>query len=215
MATLLETAVPSLLGVGDAIVIKNKSTATSQGSISINTGGEVILGGDSGITVTPTSSTSAFHIQPSTGGNTFSVDTVNNRVAVNTNQPPTTLYVNGVAAATSDVITNYSDERLKTNLNPIENALEKVNSLRGFDYDNVGANPEIGFEPSRKSDVGLSAQEVQKVLPHAVCTAPFDLDVNSNSKSGENYLTIRYERVVPLLVEAIKELSAKLDSHNH
>jgi len=215
MATLLETTVPSLLGVSDAIVIKNKSTASVQGSITIDATGEVILGGDTGITVTPTSSTSAFHVQPSGGGNTFSVDTTNNRVGVNTAGPSETLHVTGNAVATGDVVSVYSDERLKTNINPIKSALDKVNSLRGFDYDSLDANPAIGYEPTRKSDVGLSAQELQKVLPHAVCTAPFDMDGEGGSKSGENYLTIRYERVVPLLVEAIKELSAKLESHNH
>ena len=215
MATLLETTVPSLLGVSNAIIMKNKTDAGAQGSVQIDASGIVKLGGEAKIIANPTSSVDAFRVEPSGGGNTLIVDTTNNRVGCNIATPLETFHVSGNSVATGDVVTNYSDERLKTNLNPIESALEKVNSLRGFDYDNVGANLEIGFEPTRKSDVGLSAQELQKVLPHAVCTAPFDMDGEGGSKSGENYLTIRYERVVPLLVEAIKELSAKLESHNH
>jgi len=219
MATLLETTVPSLLGVSDAIVIKNKSTATVQGSINIDNTGKVILGGDTGVQVAPTASTTALTVatwDPAIQAfrDALVVDTTNLRVGVNVS-PSEAFHVSGNAVATGDVVSVYSDERLKTNINPIKGALDKVNSLRGFDYDSLDANLEIGFEPTRKSDVGLSAQELQKVLPHAVCTAPFDMDGEGGSKSGENYLTIRYERVVPLLVEAIKELSAKLESHNH
>ena len=55
------------------------------------------------------------------------------------------------------------------------------------------------------------AQEVQAALPEAVKLAPFDNDGNDNSISGENYLTIHYEKVVPLLLQAIKELKLELD----
>ena len=62
-----------------------------------------------------------------------------------------------------------------------------------------------------RTEIGLSAQEVQKVLPEIVKLAPFDLIKdefdNTISKSGENYLTLSYERLAPIFVEAIKELS--------
>jgi hypothetical protein len=57
----------------------------------------------------------------------------------------------------------------------------------------------------------MFAQDVQEVLPEAVKIAPFDNDGNGNSKSGENYLTIQYEKIVPLLVEAIKELKKEIE----
>ena len=203
---------PLYIGTTNAVAIKNKADAGTQGTIEIDASGNVKFGGDAG------------NIQcnkdiVATGGltvdtDTLVVDAANDRVGVNVS-PSEAFHVSGNNVSTGDVVSNYSDERLKTNINPIESALDKVNSLRGFNYDNVGAIPEIGFEPTRKSDVGLSAQELEKILPHAVCTAPFDMDGDGGSKSGENYLTIRYERVVPLLVEAIKELSAKLESHNH
>ena len=210
MATLLATTVPSITGVSDAVVLQNKAGAGTQGIITINSSGNIVCSGDGNVSLTQTASTTAFSVNTTS----FIVDTTNGRVGIGV-APTEALHVTGNSVSTGDVVSVFSDERLKTNINPIESALEKVNSLRGFNYDNIGANPEIGFEPTRKSDVGLSAQELQKVLPHAVFTAPFDMDGEGGSKSGENYLTIRYERVVPLLVEAIKELSAKLESHNH
>ena len=210
MATLLATTVPSITGVSDAVVLQNKAGAGTQGIITINSSGNIVCSGDGIVSLTQTASTTAFSVKTTS----FNVDTTNGRVGSGV-APTEALHVTGNSVSTGDVVSVFSDERLKTNINPIESALEKVNSLRGFNYDNIGANLEIGFEPTRKSDVGLSAQELQKVLPHAVCTAPFDMDGEGGSKSGENYLTIRYERVVPLLVEAIKELSAKLESHNH
>jgi hypothetical protein len=52
---------------------------------------------------------------------------------------------------------------------------------------------------------------VQAVLPEVIKPAPFDTDENGASKSGENYLTVQYEKIVPLLIEAIKELSKKVE----
>ena len=114
----------------------------------------------------------------------------------------------------SDITSNYSDIRLKENIRPIENALAKLETLRGVSFDYKEANESIGYEPFRKSDIGLIAQEVEKVLPDAVEIAPFDLDPETGkdkkSKSGEDYLTLRYERLVPLLVQAVKELNAEV-----
>jgi hypothetical protein len=98
---------------------------------------------------------------------------------------------------------------LKENIVPIDNALERVEQLNGVHYswkDNV---KQLGFQPSNLNDTGLFAQEVQAVLPNAVKLAPFDNN-DGVSISGENYLTIQYEKLVPLLVEAIKELSAEI-----
>jgi trimeric autotransporter adhesin len=53
--------------------------------------------------------------------------------------------------------------------------------------------------------VGVLAQEIQRVMPELVRQAPFDIADDGSSKSGENYLTVQYDRLVPLLVQAIKE----------
>ena len=70
-----------------------------------------------------------------------------------------------------------------------------------------------GFVPDRlKHDVGLIAQQVQSVLPEAIALAPFDTDlVTGESISGENYLTIRYDKLVALLIEGIKEQQVQIE----
>jgi hypothetical protein len=73
-------------------------------------------------------------------------------------------------------------------------------SLNGFQYEANETAQALGY--AVKPEIGLSAQEVQAVLPEVVVPAPID----------EKYLTIHYERVIPLLVEAIKELKLEIDS---
>ena len=105
----------------------------------------------------------------------------------------------------------YSDERLKTKVGKIENALDKVDQLSGFLYVENELAKSLGFN-NDQTQVALSAQAVQKVQPEAVALAPFDRETDGTSKSGENYLTVQYEKLVPLLVEAIKELRAELNT---
>jgi hypothetical protein len=106
----------------------------------------------------------------------------------------------GEIRAVNNITAYYSDDRLKTRLGNIEGALDKVMSLNGFHYEANETAQALGYDV--KSEVGLSAQEVQAVLPEVVVPAPID----------EKYLTIHYERIIPLLVEAIKELKAEVDS---
>ena len=106
--------------------------------------------------------------------------------------------VTGDLTATGNVTAYYSDDRLKTNLGKIENALEKVESLEGFYYEANETAQALGYKAER--EVGISAQSVEKIMPEVVAPAPID----------EQYLTVRYERLVPLLIESIKELSAEV-----
>ena len=114
-----------------------------------------------------------------------------------------------------DIIAYASDKRLKENIQPIENALNKVMSLNGFTYNWNTIGEQYGWEPPKEREAGVFAQEVQKVLPEAVRIAPFDQDHdvegNMYSKSGENYLTVQYEKIVPLLIEAIKEQQQQIE----
>jgi hypothetical protein len=118
----------------------------------------------------------------------------------------------GTIYGAGDIIAYYSDGRLKENLIPLTGALSKISTLNGYTYHTNALGKELMNDSDNSSKVGLIAQELQAILPEAVKLAPFDRDENGNSKSGENYLTIQYEKVVPLLVEAIKELNAKIDS---
>ena len=104
-----------------------------------------------------------------------------------------------------------SDDRLKTKIGPIDNALEKLLSIEGFYYHQNELAKSYGFEKDGQQ-VGCSAQEVQKVLPEVIVRAPFDM-INGDlkaSKTGENYMTIKYDRLVPLVIEAIKEMNNKI-----
>jgi hypothetical protein len=117
--------------------------------------------------------------------------------------------------AQGDIVAYYSDERLKTKTGNIENALDKIKQLNGFYYTNNDLAKSFGYK-EEKTQVGLSAQEVQSVLPEVVTLAPFDTEFDENnqsigSKSGENYLTVNYDKLVPLLIEAIKEQQSQIE----
>ena len=102
-----------------------------------------------------------------------------------------------------DVIAFASDDRLKTDKLLIDNPLDKVMQIEGFTFNFNEIGSKI-FDTSVRH-VGVSAQQIQKVLPEAVASAPMNLI------DGEDYLTVKYDKLVPLLIEAIKELNKKVE----
>ena len=108
-----------------------------------------------------------------------------------------------------------SDERLKKDFQNIENALAKVNTLRAVTfYQNELADKLLNIKrPERQ--VGVIAQDLQKVLPEVVKPAPFDTYTDENGEkhniSGEYYVTVQYDKIVPLLIAAIKELTQEIN----
>lgn len=110
----------------------------------------------------------------------------------------------GEIRATNDIIAYYSsDAKFKDNVQAIPNALDKVKQIRGVTFDwNDAYIKDHGGEDGyfiRKRDVGVIAQELQKVLPELVV------------ERSEGYLAVKYDRIVALLIEAVKELSDKLE----
>ncbi len=105
--------------------------------------------------------------------------------------------VSGEIRATGDITAYYSsDERLKENIQPIQNALTKIEAISGNTYD-----WKEGFEnihSHKGNDLGVIAQEVQSILPEIV------------TERETGYLAVDYIKLVPVLIEAIKELSAKI-----
>jgi hypothetical protein len=100
--------------------------------------------------------------------------------------------------ALGDVVAYYSsDERLKDNLQVIEGSLDKIGQISGYEFDWNEDAP--GWAKERGHDVGVIAQEVQKVLPEVV----------QERKNG--YLGVDYKRIVPLLIESIKELKEEVE----
>jgi hypothetical protein len=118
----------------------------------------------------------------------------------------------GSLVATGNVLT-YSDMRLKEVIGGLEYPLEKVEGIKTFKY----VPNELGqqFCLENKLNIGVSAQDVQNVLPEIVTLAPFDTsnldDGKIISRSGHNYLSVSYEKMVPLLIECIKELKEEID----
>ena len=122
---------------------------------------------------------------------------------------------NGEIRATGDVIAFFSDERLKDILGTIPDPINKVMQLSGVFFKNNDVANKYGYT-KKNVQIGVIAQEVQKVLPDAIDLAPFDTeydaDENKYSRSGQYYLTVRHERIIPLLIEAFKEQQKNIDT---
>jgi hypothetical protein len=116
----------------------------------------------------------------------------------------------GTIRATSTITANYSDGRLKDIIGPIPNPLNKIENIRGVYYTNNELAKQFGYQ-SADRQVGVIAQEIQEVLPEIVVPAPFDIDKYGESLSGENYQTVMYDRLLPLLIEALKEQKRQID----
>ena len=112
-----------------------------------------------------------------------------------------TLTNGGQILCTDNITAFASDMRLKTNITPIESPLEKLMSLSGFTFNFNDTAADLGYD-KEEIHVGVSAQEVKEVLPEAVAPAPAD----------ENYMTVRYEKLVPLLIEAMKEQQQTIEN---
>ena len=154
----------------------------------------MLSGSASGSLAIANTSSTKLTFNPSTG-NLFCTLHQTNSLGVGTASSGTT----GEIRATNAITSYYSDENLKIRLGNIDNAIQKVMSLNGFYYEPNQIALNLGY--TLKREVGLSAQEVQKVMPEIVVPAPID----------EKYLTIHYERMVPLLLEAIKEQQDQID----
>ena len=121
---------------------------------------------------------------------TASWTTGNNRVGIGDATPSYTLDVAGTIRATGDVIA-YSDARVKDNVKTIDNALDKITKLRGVSYTRNDIE-------DKSTKIGVIAQEVLEVLPEVV------------SKDDEGKYSVSYGNIVGVLIEAIKELEARV-----
>lgn len=144
-------------------------------------------------------------------GSTFCYTTAGLGVGTSYNQGA------GYINATQDITAFYSDLRLKENVKPIENAIEKIKQISGVTFNSNDLAESFGYTDKREQ-VGVIAQEIEKVLPQIIKPAPFDcetIDGKTVSKSGEHYMTVQYEKIVPLLIEAIKEQQKQIDRLNN
>jgi hypothetical protein len=168
-----------------------RNTITDTGWLTSNTMQMVVFGGTTGqgFQVVNHNGTALFEIDGVAGASRFS-----NALGVGVNPSGTS----GRIDASNDIVAySTSDRRLKENITPIANALDKVKSLTGVEFD--WKEETKGVHGYEGHDVGVIAQEVQAVLPEAIRT----------NESG--YLSVRYEKMIALLIEANKELAARVE----
>ena len=210
--TVYTNAQPNITSVGSltALTVTGNSSFGNIGNVSITGGANgqfiktdgagnlswgavepsYISNGTSNVTVV----SSGGNIATSVGG------TSNVMVATTTGISVTGNVSAGNGYFTGNVFSSYSDVRLKTILGTIENPTVKVGQIETFYYEPNDLAVSLGVSPGYRQ-VGVSAQSVQRVVPEAVAPSPID----------QNYLTVQYERLVPLLIEAVKELTKEVE----
>ena len=116
---------------------------------------------------------------------------------------PVTAGTVGIGLFTNDVISYYSsDKRLKENITPIPWALDKVMAINGvyFDWIELTDEQRKTIHPNKGRDIGIIAQEIEAVLPEVVTTR------------DTGYKAVKYEKIVALLIEAIKEQQSEIEA---
>lgn len=151
---------------------------------------------------------SGYLTQVTSGGAT--TVSAGNGIGLNTGNGTITMSgsYSGSFSATGNITAYSSDERLKNFHGKIDNALDKVDQLNGYYYEWNDVAKDIDEDAFKDGiEVGVSAQEIEKVLPEIVTKAPI-VDIHS---LDTNYKTVYYDKIVPLLIEAIKELKAEIE----
>ena len=207
----------------NCLVIDNNSDVglgTGAPAAKLHVWGSTILQSDSGVLIRSTSNnptngailyfTDTFPTQSQTGfikykhADSSVVAGSNEQMVFGGDQPISDFLFEGDVHSSGDVVAYFSDPRLKDFHGNITGALDKVNSLGGYYFTENELAKEIGYRNDRMQ-VGVNADEVAAVLPEVVTTAL----VNENIPQDEvrDYKTVKYEKMVPLLIEAIKELT--------
>jgi hypothetical protein len=184
-----------LFRTNDGGTVGNRMRITNNGSVGIGTtfpSANLHVNGSAIISTGLTTASARITTSLAAVGNSNTVGsifTTGGNVGIGSTAPSYALQVVGDVYASGDVI-SFSDSRLKTSVETIDNALDKIEKLRGVYYTHV---------QTQKRGVGLIAQEAQQVIPEAVI-----------DKGEDTYLGVAYGNIVGMLVQAIKELSEKV-----
>jgi hypothetical protein len=201
-------SVANALTVGTGLTLSSGTTYNGSAALTISNSGVLSITGTTN-QITANSSTANILLSlPQSIATTSSVQF--GSFGVGTAASGTT----GEIRATNNITAFFSDKRLKKNIKPISGAISKVMSISGVTYEINEVAEKYGYT-DKKEMVGVIAQELERVLPQVVVPAPFDSayteDGTEYSKSGENYKTVQYEKIVPLLIEAIKEQQREIE----
>ena len=192
-----------ITGSGTADTLEAETTFTfnsgtlglSTGDLTVDVAGDIIFDADGGDITFKDAGTEIGHLSNSASDFIIS-SAVNDKdlkfQGVDNNSVITalTLDMSEAGAATfNNNVTAFSDARLKDNIETLEDGLAKVEQLRGVTYTRDG-----------KENIGVIAQEVEKILPEIVLTADDEMGTKS----------VDYSRITAVLIEAVKELSAKI-----
>ena len=120
----------------------------------------------------------------------------NGNVGIGITNPSQKLHVIGEILASGD-ITAFSDKRLKENIIKLNDVDNIINSINGYSFNWNKKGQEL-LNKSDENEVGLIAQEVQSVIPSAI-----------SSNNNDGYLTLKYNKIIPYLVEGFKLLNDK------
>ena len=202
LTTAAQTNITSLgtlttLTVDDITI--NGSTISDSGDLTLDIGGDIVLDAGGEQVIFKDGSTNVGHVDLSSDNLTLKSLVSDKDFIVKGNDGGTeitalTIDMSAAGAATfNNNVTAFSDERLKSNIQTIESGLSKVEQLRGVTYvrdDIKGGGQQLG----------VIAQEVEKILPQVVLTAKDEMKTKS----------VDYGRLTGVLIEAVKELSARV-----
>lgn len=179
--------------MANKIVIKRTTTSGLLPNTTNSANTSYIAGGELAINLTDKK------LLSSNGSTTFEIGANLSSISVGGVAALGNTTVTGFITATGDITAFFSDDRLKDRKGNIPFALDKVNQLNGFYYSPNEIAKDYGYED--KIYVGVSAQEVLLTVPEAIAPAPID----------PQYMTVKYEKLIPLLIEAIKEQQKQID----
>ena len=177
-------------------------SVSNTGDFTIDAGGDIILDADGTDIILKDGGTSFGSFKRVSSDFVIKSETQDKDIVLKGNDGGSTITAltldmssGGDAQFRQDVIAYYSsDKRLKDNIVRIENPLEKVGKIGGYTFDWNDKQ-----ETYTGKDVGVIAQEIQEVLPELV------------TERDNGYLSVKYEKIVPLLIESIKELKQEVD----
>ena len=206
---------PNLSGV--LIGAGTSANATAQAQLSVANGGTGLSSCTSGQVLFGNSTTAL------SSSSSLIWDNTNIRLNITGSGETTptgyTVNIGGNLGVSKDISAFASDVRLKNITSKINAPLKIINNISGFYYKFNEIAQEYNLDPDNKLHVGVSAQDVQSVLPEIVELAPFDTSNLPSgekvSRSGQNYLTIKYDKLTPVLIEGVKELENRIENQNN